>query len=218
MHACLTLVRQQLLRVSQCAQTGVQELENGWRISLGLAIVPAVIFIVGSLICPDTPASTLYQDQSATEKARKVRNFSAADHPFWPFRLQYMSSHVALLETALPKHLAVHAGWIGSPAILQHLAADRALLAMRRRWSGCAARRTWTRSSSQICANVALTHSDSLLGSAKALFSRGHAKQAVASGVIPLAQQFTGMNAIMVRGSPAAVPLMHRFSCALLLW
>jgi hypothetical protein len=51
----------------------------------------------------------------------------------------------------------------------------------------------------QIRANVALTHSDTLLGSARALFSREHAKQAAASGIIPLCQQFTGMNAIMVR-------------------
>jgi hypothetical protein len=55
------------------AKTGVQEREDGWRISLAIAIVPAVIFTLGSLFCPDTPASTLYQDPSATEKARKVR-------------------------------------------------------------------------------------------------------------------------------------------------
>jgi hypothetical protein len=56
-----------------CAKTGVQEREDGWRISLAIAIVPAAIFTLGSLFCPDTPASTLYQDPSATEKARKVR-------------------------------------------------------------------------------------------------------------------------------------------------
>ena len=49
-------------------------------------------------------------------------------------------------------------------------------------------------------ANVALTHNDTLLGSTKALFfRRKHAKQAGASVLIPWFQQFTGMNAVMVR-------------------
>ena len=63
------------LHASGCTPAGVQkhDMVNGWRLSLGLAVVPAAIFTIGSFLCPDTPASTLYLDPSAVDQARAVR-------------------------------------------------------------------------------------------------------------------------------------------------
>jgi len=44
--------------------------DNGWRISLGLAAVPAVIIAIGSLCLPDTPNSIL--ERGNAEKAKKM--------------------------------------------------------------------------------------------------------------------------------------------------
>ena len=43
---------------------------NGWRLSVGLAIVPALMLFLGSLLLPDTPNSLA--DRGHLEKARKV--------------------------------------------------------------------------------------------------------------------------------------------------
>ena len=43
---------------------------NGWRLSVGLAIVPAIILFLGSLIVPDTPNSLVYRGK--VEKARRT--------------------------------------------------------------------------------------------------------------------------------------------------
>ena len=48
-------------------------LEWGWRLSLGLALVPAVIFTLGTVFCPDTPNSVLEHDPNNVDKASKVR-------------------------------------------------------------------------------------------------------------------------------------------------
>jgi hypothetical protein len=51
----------------------VAGLEWGWRLSLGLALVPAVIFTLGTVFCPDTPNSVLEHDPNNVDKASKVR-------------------------------------------------------------------------------------------------------------------------------------------------
>ncbi|URD79394.1 Sugar transporter [Musa troglodytarum] len=47
----------------------------GWRVSLGLAAVPAVIITVGSLVLPDTPNSLIERghDEEANAMLRKIR-------------------------------------------------------------------------------------------------------------------------------------------------
>ena len=47
-----------------------QDLEWGWRLSLGLAGVPALIFFLGSCALDDSPNSLLLN--SKAEKGRKV--------------------------------------------------------------------------------------------------------------------------------------------------
>ena len=60
----------------QCT-AGIQDRDDGWRISLGIALVPAVIFAFGSAILYDTPASILHLDPDAEAKARMVRGLKA---------------------------------------------------------------------------------------------------------------------------------------------
>jgi sugar porter (SP) family MFS transporter len=71
--------------VSQWINYGTQHwTTHGWRLSLGLAIVPALILFLGSLVIPDTPNSLVYRGQA--EKARRVlervRGTSAVDAEF----------------------------------------------------------------------------------------------------------------------------------------
>ena len=61
--------------------TGVQDHDNGWRMSLGIAIIFAAIFAIGSACLPDTPASMLYLDPSAEAAARKVRGCKLSFQP-----------------------------------------------------------------------------------------------------------------------------------------
>lgn len=53
--------------------------DNGWRLSLGLAGVPAVILFIASLILPETPNSLI--ERGRVEEGRRVlaklRNISA---------------------------------------------------------------------------------------------------------------------------------------------
>ncbi|EPS73973.1 hypothetical protein M569_00781 [Genlisea aurea] len=57
---------------------------NGWRVSLALAAVPALIMTIGSLFLPDTPSSMI--DRGEREKARevlqKIRGTSNVDAEF----------------------------------------------------------------------------------------------------------------------------------------
>ena len=39
--------------------TGTQDLSWGWRLSLGLAIVPAIILTIGGIILPESPNSLI---------------------------------------------------------------------------------------------------------------------------------------------------------------
>ncbi|KAF9623998.1 hypothetical protein IFM89_007696 [Coptis chinensis] len=58
--------------------------DNGWRISLALAAVPALIMIIGSLFLPDTPNSLL--ERGHAEKAKtmlqKIRGTNDVDEEF----------------------------------------------------------------------------------------------------------------------------------------
>lgn len=56
----------------------------GWRLSLGGAMVPALIIIIGSLILPDTPNSMIQRDKSekAKEKLRRIRGVHDVEMEF----------------------------------------------------------------------------------------------------------------------------------------
>ncbi|KAM3343830.1 sugar carrier protein C-like [Capsicum galapagoense] len=56
----------------------------GWRLSLGGAIVPALIFIVGSLFLPDTPNSLIERGKEDEAKSRllKIRGIDNVDAEF----------------------------------------------------------------------------------------------------------------------------------------
>lgn len=56
----------------------------GWRLSLGGAMVPALIITVGSLVLPDTPNSMIERGQhdEAREKLRRVRGVDDVDEEF----------------------------------------------------------------------------------------------------------------------------------------
>ncbi|KAK9908622.1 hypothetical protein WJX75_000533 [Coccomyxa subellipsoidea] len=58
--------------IGAALQAGVEGLEWGWRLSLGLALVPAVIFTVGTAFCPNTPNSVLEHDPDNVAKATEV--------------------------------------------------------------------------------------------------------------------------------------------------
>ncbi|XP_038719115.1 sugar transport protein 10-like [Tripterygium wilfordii] len=57
---------------------------NGWRISLGLAAVPAIMMSVGSLFLPDTPNSLIERGQTdkAKKMLQKIRGTDAVDQEF----------------------------------------------------------------------------------------------------------------------------------------
>ena len=57
--------------VAQWINYGTKDMHpNGWRLSVGLAIVPALILFLGSLIIPDTPNSLVYRGK--VEQARRT--------------------------------------------------------------------------------------------------------------------------------------------------
>lgn len=58
--------------------------KNGWRISLGGAAVPALIFIIGSLFLPDTPNSLIERDrkEEAKTRLREIRGVHDVDEEF----------------------------------------------------------------------------------------------------------------------------------------
>ena len=57
---------------------------NGWRLSVGLAIVPALILFLGSLIIPDTPNSLVYRGkiEQARRTLERVRGTPNVDAEF----------------------------------------------------------------------------------------------------------------------------------------
>lgn len=58
--------------------------ENGWRISLGAAAVPALIFIIGSVFLPDTPNSLIERgkQEEAKRMLRNIRGINNVDEEF----------------------------------------------------------------------------------------------------------------------------------------
>lgn len=57
---------------------------NGWRISLGLAAVPAILMLIGGLLCPETPNSLVEQGrlQEARRVLERIRGTSNVDAEF----------------------------------------------------------------------------------------------------------------------------------------
>ncbi|KAK9268624.1 hypothetical protein L1049_000381 [Liquidambar formosana] len=51
---------------TNCINYGIAKLTYGWRLSLGLAIVPAVIMTLGALLISDTPSSLVPRPNVAT--------------------------------------------------------------------------------------------------------------------------------------------------------
>ncbi|KAF2546269.1 hypothetical protein F2Q70_00022065 [Brassica cretica] len=61
-----------------------QMARNGWRVSLGLAAVPAVVMVIGSFALPDTPNSMLERGkyEQAREMLQKIRGADNVDEEF----------------------------------------------------------------------------------------------------------------------------------------
>lgn len=57
---------------------------NGWRISLGLAVIPALLLTVGSLIVTDTPNSLIARGKMEEGKAilKKIRGVDNVEPEF----------------------------------------------------------------------------------------------------------------------------------------
>ncbi|KAI3707040.1 hypothetical protein L6452_25211 [Arctium lappa] len=72
--------------VANAVNYGFAQIEGGWgwRLSLGGAIFPAVIFIVGSLALPDTPNSLIERGkiEEAKERLLKIRGVDNVDEEF----------------------------------------------------------------------------------------------------------------------------------------
>jgi len=61
--------------VAQLINYGIRDWDQGWRLSLGLAAVPALILLVGSIVLPESPNSLCErnQEQRAKEILQKLR-------------------------------------------------------------------------------------------------------------------------------------------------
>lgn len=62
--------------------------KHGWRVSLGLAAVPAILMVIGSFFLPDTPNSMLERGryEEAKQMLKKVRGTDNVDHEFQDIR------------------------------------------------------------------------------------------------------------------------------------
>lgn len=67
--------------VAQLINYGVRDWSEGWRLSLGLAAVPALILLIGSLVLPESPNSLCerQQDAKAKEILKKLRGSEYVD-------------------------------------------------------------------------------------------------------------------------------------------
>ncbi|XP_010522016.1 PREDICTED: sugar transport protein 11-like isoform X2 [Tarenaya hassleriana] len=72
--------------VANLVNIGTPKLKHvaGWRVSLGLAGVPAVMMLIGSIFLPDTPNSILERGNHEEAKAmlRKIRGVENIEHEF----------------------------------------------------------------------------------------------------------------------------------------
>ncbi|KAL2975418.1 hypothetical protein AAZX31_14G160500 [Glycine max] len=68
---------------ANCVNYGTARLPWGWRVSLGLAMVPATIMTMGALLIPDTPSSLVERNHidQARNALRKVRGPTADVEP-----------------------------------------------------------------------------------------------------------------------------------------
>ncbi|CAJ2630958.1 unnamed protein product [Trifolium pratense] len=70
--------------VANLINYGTSKLENGWRISLGLGAVPAIMLCLGSLFLSDTPNSMIERGQSdaARKMLQKIRGIDNVEEEF----------------------------------------------------------------------------------------------------------------------------------------
>jgi len=70
--------------VANLINYGTAKLENGWRISLGVGAVPAVIMCFGSLFLTDTPNSMIERGQrdAARNMLQKIRGIDNVEEEF----------------------------------------------------------------------------------------------------------------------------------------
>jgi len=70
--------------VANLINYGTSNLENGWRISLGLGAVPAVMLCIGSFFLGDTPNSLIERGQTEGAKImlQKIRGIDNVDEEF----------------------------------------------------------------------------------------------------------------------------------------
>nr|VDD51988.1 unnamed protein product [Brassica oleracea] len=63
-------------------------LKNGWRVSLGLAAVPAILMVIGSFFCPIHQTQCLREGkyEEAKQMLKKVRGTENVDHEFQDIR------------------------------------------------------------------------------------------------------------------------------------
>ena len=66
------------------ATTGVSDWDNGWRLSLGLAAVPAALLSLGGLLLPESPNSLIERghDSHGRKILTKLRGTSNVDAEF----------------------------------------------------------------------------------------------------------------------------------------
>ncbi|KAK2453775.1 sugar transport protein [Trifolium repens] len=70
--------------VANLINYGTSKLENGWRISLGLGVVPAILLCLGSIFLGDTPNSLIERGQLENAKImlQKIRGTKNVDEEF----------------------------------------------------------------------------------------------------------------------------------------
>lgn len=70
--------------VANLINYGTSKLENGWRISLGVGAVPAIMLCVGSLFLGDTPNSLIErgQQEAAKKMLQKIRGVDNVEEEF----------------------------------------------------------------------------------------------------------------------------------------
>lgn len=86
LNICFQLAITIGILVANLVNYATQKLQNGigWRFSLGLAGVPAVMMLVGSFFLPDTPISILERGnkEEAKKMLQKIRGTMEVDHEF----------------------------------------------------------------------------------------------------------------------------------------
>ena len=172
----------------------------GWRFSLGFACVFAALFFLGTLISPDSPNSLLLNGK--TEKATQVSPASV----FTPYSHAF-PSHNTL---AVPATCCVCMGSLKSPSaapqcVLHALcpglvsSSVRVVLQVLQKIRGVStADKALQAELDDIQKAVTQTQSEQTsIFSGLASLTRRYPQILFASIIIPIAQQFTGMNAIM---------------------